>query len=673
MKDVPHAQAYTVPAVHAHPLDPLSPVELERACGIVKANRPTQRLFIKSCQLREPPKAELVPYLNAERAGTPLPPPARQADVLFFDLADRSLTESIINLDTGSETSEVVEGHHAAHSKDEIMEAREQLFKDPTFLETVAKLNLPPVDVVVAPWPVGADNTSPQPRRIAWILYCRGPSNHPDSNQYAFPLPPVIFWNVWDKRVDSVEWCYTGGEGDAMVHKPLTGKSVIEGMQPGEYLPELNGLPRRELKPLHVTQPQGVSFSVNGNLLEWQKWRFRIGFNAREGPVLHDVTYDGRRVFYRLSLSEMHVPYGDPRPPLHLKQVFDFGDVGLGRAANSLENGCDCLGSMRYFSWADVNSAGRAFTAKNVVCCHEQDNGILWKHTNSPTGRATVVRQRLLVLQTIITVGNYDYIFAWQFDQAGGIHLETRATGILSTSPIDMGKTSPYGTVVSPGVLGTSHQHFISVRIDPSIDGDANTITQDDVVADPWGPENPHGVGFRVSSTPIAQSGWADAAPDQNRVFKIQNRSVINPITMTPVGYKLVPLPSQMRLSQPDAMITSRAPFTQHHVWVTSYKDGELYAAGKYTNQSNGKAGGLETMVARKDNTLDTDVVLWHTFALTHIPRIEDFPVMPVETHTVSLKPNNFFTSNPALDVPLSTQAFNKSTLAECSGCPAKL
>ncbi|BEI82201.1 hypothetical protein CcaverHIS002_0300690 [Cutaneotrichosporon cavernicola] len=611
MKDVPHAQAYTVPAVHAHPLDPLSPVELERACGIVKANRPTQRLFIKSCQLREPPKAELVPYLNAERAGTPLPPPARQADVLFFDLADRSLTESIINLDTGSETSEVVEGHHAAHSKDEIMEAREQLFKDPTFLETVAKLNLPPVDVVVAPWPVGADNTSPQPRRIAWILYCRGPSNHPDSNQYAFPLPPVIFWNVWDKRVDSVEWCYTGGEGDAMVHKPLTGKSVIEGMQPGEYLPELNGLPRRELKPLHVTQPQGVSFSVNGNLLEWQKWRFRIGFNAREGPVLHDVTYDGRRVFYRLSLSEMHVPYGDPRPPLHLKQVFDFGDVGLGRAANSLENGCDCLGSMRYFSWADVNSAGRAFTAKNVVCCHEQDNGILWKHTNSPTGRATVVRQRLLVLQTIITI--------------------RPSTATPTPSP----KTTLWLT--------------------------------------PWGPENPHGVGFRVSSTPIAQSGWADAAPDQNRVFKIQNRSVINPITMTPVGYKLVPLPSQMRLSQPDAMITSRAPFTQHHVWVTSYKDGELYAAGKYTNQSNGKAGGLETMVARKDNTLDTDVVLWHTFALTHIPRIEDFPVMPVETHTVSLKPNNFFTSNPALDVPLSTQAFNKSTLAECSGCPAKL
>ena len=102
---------------------------------------------------------------------------------------------------------------------------------------------------------------------------------------------------------------------------------------------------------------------------------------------------------------------------------------------------------------------------KNIICCHEQDNGILWKHTNTPTGRAAITRQRILVLQTIITVGNYDYIFAWQFDQAGGVHLESRATGILSTGPIDAGKKSPYGTVVAPGVLGTSHQHFINLRI----------------------------------------------------------------------------------------------------------------------------------------------------------------------------------------------------------------
>lgn len=359
-----------------------------------------------------------MPFLNAERAAergerATAHRPAREADVLFFDLATRTLTESIVNLDTGGEESVEVVGHHASLCRDEILAAQDQLKADPEFHAIIAKLNLPPVDIVLAPWPIGADSMDVQPRRICWILYTRDPAtNHPDSNQYAFPLAPVVFWNVWDKKIDDVQWCYTGSEADGMRHTPLNGRSAIDGFVPGEYLPELNKLPpRADLKPLHVTQPEGVSFKATGNKVEWQKWRFRLGFNAREGPVIHDVTYDGRRVFHRLSLSEMHVPYGDPRPPLHLKQVFDFGDVGLGRAANSLENGCDCLGTMKYFSWADVNSNGEAVQSKNVVCCHEQDNGILWKHTNTPTGTATVVRQRLLILQTIITVGNYDYIF----------------------------------------------------------------------------------------------------------------------------------------------------------------------------------------------------------------------------------------------------------------------
>lgn len=111
---------------------------------------------------------------------------------------------------------------------------------------------------------------------------------------------------------------------------------------------------------------------------------------------------------------------------------------------------------------------------------------------------------------------------------------------------------------------------------------------------------------------------------------------------MTPVAYKLVPHPSQMRLAQPDAPITARAPFTQHHIWVTKYKDGELFPGGFYTNQSNGRAGGVGDWVARKDNVENTDLVLWHTFALTHVPRVEDFPVMPVETHTISLKPSTY-------------------------------
>ena len=40
-------------------------------------------------------------------------------------------------------------------------------------------------------------------------------------------------------------------------------------------------------------------------MIDWQKWSFHIGFNYREGTVISDVRYDGRKTFYRLSVSDM--------------------------------------------------------------------------------------------------------------------------------------------------------------------------------------------------------------------------------------------------------------------------------------------------------------------------------------------------------------------------------
>lgn len=116
--------------------------------------------------------------------------------------------------------------------------------------------------------------------------------------------------------------------------------------QDSEYAPELlpGGL-RRDLKPIHISsvvcyrlsvstnltfylyrQPQGVSFTVEGELVQWQKWEFTLNFDLREGMVLRNVKYDGRPIFYRMSAAEMTVPYGDPRAPVHRKSAYDFGE-----------------------------------------------------------------------------------------------------------------------------------------------------------------------------------------------------------------------------------------------------------------------------------------------------------------------------------------------------------
>jgi primary-amine oxidase len=111
------------------------------------------------------------------------------------------------------------------------------------------------------------------------------------------------------------------------------------------FLPEFIGEEnmRKDVKPIIIQQPQGVSFTVKGQEIDWQKWNMRISMNYREGLVIHNVSYqDGaekRPLFYRLSLSEMVVPYADPHTPHYRKHAFDVGEYGLGLCTNGLTLG----------------------------------------------------------------------------------------------------------------------------------------------------------------------------------------------------------------------------------------------------------------------------------------------------------------------------------------------
>ena len=251
------------------------------------------------------------------------------------------------------------------------------------------------------------------------------------------------------------------------------------------------------------------------------------------------------------------------------------------------------------------------------------------------------------------------------------ITVETRATGIVSVVNIDPGKTSPYGNVVSPGALAQNHQHIFAVRIDPAVDGHSNTILTEESLPIPMNPKtNPHGNGYEVVRKPITKSTSIHASPFTNLTIKMANHSKINPISQRPVAYKFMPAPTQLILADPESIVAKRAAFAHHHVWVTKYKDNELFAAGEFTNQSQLEEGGVADMAARNDDVEDSDVVVWNVFGLTHNPRVEDWPVMPVEIHELHLRPADFFERNPALDVPgnknLASVEVGRETNGDC-------
>ncbi|KAK7513134.1 copper amine oxidase [Phyllosticta citriasiana] len=654
-----------------HPLAPLTAEEIKAAAAVIKSVWPAGTdLQFKNITLEEPAKADVVPYLDAEHAGTPLPSGIRRkAFVNYYIRNTNKFHEATVDLTSRSVESNVRLGPnlHANAEGDEILAIEKIAIEDPKVKAEIAKLQLPEGAVVVCdPWIYGSDGINDDDRLFQCFLYMRDPlnPNELDSNHYALPLPvsPVISADTLEViRIDTLP---TGADNTL---KPFGPVNIYPA---NEYIPEAQNL-RTDVKPLQVVQPEGASFSVEqqgtSSVITWQKWNFRVGFNQREGMVLYDVRYDGRSLFYRLSLSDMNIPYADPRHPYHKKSAFDLGDTGAGMMANNLKLGCDCLGSIYYLDSVLSDDKGGIIDMPNVVCIHEQDAGIGWKHTNFRTGRAAVVRQRELVLQSIITVANYEYILAFQFNQAAELMYEVRATGILSTQPIDEGLTVPWGTVVHPGVLAAHHQHIFSLRIDPALEGHSNRLVYSEALPMPRSDFNPHGTGYYTTEVPVTSSTGLDLNTATNRVFKIQNTAVRNPVNGLPVAYKVMAPDFQKMISDEQSFNHRRAEFADHNIYLVKHDAtqpplrADLFAGGLYTNQSRGGTG-VRSWANRAEPTLDTDILLFVQFGINHVPRIEDFPVMPCEILKVALKPVNFFDRNPALDVPQSEQRFNRST-----------
>ncbi|KAL1603884.1 cytochrome c oxidase subunit 1 [Paraconiothyrium brasiliense] len=491
----------------------------------------------------------------------------------------------------------------------------------PDVLAEIAKLKLPiRAKVINDPWAYGTDEGKERRRLFQCYMYIVL-NNDPEANHYSLPAP---FAPVFDAH--TLELCWIDRLPLNSGFETTAETQPWNAVRPVEYAEDILGQDyfRKDLKPLQIFQPDGPSFKIRGRSISWQKWNFHLGWNLREGPVLNNITYDGRSLFYRISMSEMTVPYGDPRTPYHRKQAFDLGDSGFGLTSNTLELGCDCLGQIHYFDGYRCDSEGQPVLMKNVVCMHEVDQGIGWKHTNFRNNLSSVVRDRQLVLQCTATVANYEYILAFILDQTANLHIEVKATGIVSTMPSNEGVHHEWGTTVAPGVTAANHQHLFNVRIDPSLDGRENSIVYEDCV--PIGGSDksldPFGNAFRVQSTTIKQPGAYDLDLTKSRTYKIVNPSHINSISGKPVGYKLHAIPSQMMMMSPSTFNYKRGVFASRPIWVTKYRDDELYAAGEFTNQSR-EDTGLAIWSEREEDLENEDVILWHTFGVTHVTRPE--------------------------------------------------
>jgi primary-amine oxidase len=629
---------------NSHPLDPLTTEEIRQAAAVLRRDRGIGDSWrIASIELREPAKAALPALEAACQEGRQA---NRQAIVVGWDRADGQAFRATVSL-TGDEVTnwEHLPGQQPNMTVDEWHECDEMLRAHPALAEALAKRGITDLSRVLTDmWAYGAALVPERfrGRRIGWSdVWYRGSEQGNPYAHHVTGLHPVV-----DLNTMTLLELEDSDPGD----RP---PNVM-----GEYLPSLLPMRLREVTPLEITQPEGVGFTLDGYQLSWQNWQLRLGFNHREGLVLHQVAFaDGgrlRSVAHRLSFAEMVVPYRDASPDHYRRTAFDIGEWGLGFMTTSLSLGCDCLGEISYLDAVVHDSRGEPRTIPNAICIHEEDSGVGWKHVDERAG-VEVRRARRLVVSFHVTVANYEYLVYWRFYQDGNIECEVRATGILVTSHAGAPGTRPEnGTLVDEGTYAPFHQHFIVARLDLDVDGTGNTVYVTDSVPAAVGGDDPYGLGLTVRSTPLRteKEGRQVYEWGTQRGWKVVNENVPNGLG-TPVGYKLVPSAAFPPLLDPASPAFQRAQVIGHTLWVTPYREDERWPCGDFPNLSEHDSG-LAVWTQADRLIEDTDVVLWYVFGIHHITRPEDWPVMPSDIISFWLKPSGFFDRNPALDVPPS-------------------
>jgi primary-amine oxidase len=637
-----------------HPLDPLSAHDIAQAVQIARTEGYlNSSMRVISAALHEPSKAVVLTFEDAQATGNRASV-VREVELVVYDPTTGNTSEAVVSLSTQFISWKQVPGVQPAISFTEVLMVERVVKAYPAFQEAMARRGITNLDlVIVDAWPAGYYGPEDAPtRRLGRpLVYVK---STPDDNPYAHPVDGLHI------LVDLAQMEVLSLEDTCVVPIPP---------QAGNYTLTTEDALRTGLTPLVVTQPEGPGFTVEGYQVQWQKWRFRLGWTPREGLVLYMVGYEDqgrmRPILYRASLAEMIVPYGDPSPLHYRRTVLDMGEHGLGAMANALERGCDCLGHIRYFdAWAN-DMAGNPVRLPNAICLHEEDAGLLWKHTDFRTGHAEVRRSRRLVVSFIATVGIYDYAFYWSFYQDGSIGFEVKLTGIMSTRAMLPGASPTYGTLVAPQLCAMIHQHFFNVRLDMMVDGLNNSVYESHLeTAQPTA--NPYGNAFFARETLLSNEWQAQQVTSAltGRSWKVVNPHVCNALGQ-PVGYQLMPEDNTVSLARTTSSVVQRAGFITKNLWVTPYAPAERFPTGEYPNQHPGGAG-LPQWTLAKRSIVDTNVVLWYTLGVNHVPRPEDWPVMPVRTVGFRLQPVGFFDRNPALDVPPPAPAPAHETLCAC-------
>ncbi|MBQ82327.1 MAG: primary-amine oxidase [Pseudomonadota bacterium] len=627
-----------------HPLDQIISEEINKAVDLCKSHQDfCEETVFLSISLVEPDKELLRKGSDVELS--------RKLKIRGIDSNSDGGFESILDITNNQIISldRVSNDAQVTYSMAEVFMAQELTKANKDYQEALEKRGITDLELIqIDPWPAGGivhETIEPGHRAFKTISFLK---ENKSDNAYAKPINGII------SHVDLTLKKVTCVEDHGVVELPKAH---------GRYDADSQSELRDEPKKIDITQPEGPGYIIEGNLISWEGWELRASVNPDEGPVLHQVSLNGRSILHRAALSDMVVPYGTADPMHSWKAVHDGTEYGFGSLVNSLTLGCDCLGEIHYLDANMLMFDGSVNTIENAICIHEEDYGIQWKHTDTNMmGANEVRRSRRLVISSIATIGNYDYGLFWYLYLDGTVQCEVKLTGIVGISSYDESiHRDDQDFRISDELVSPIHQHLFCIRLDWDLDNGDNQLFETNIETLPVSKENPNGMQLSAVSTHLKKESEAkrDISPASSRVWKIVNPNKKNSLGL-PVAYKLLPGNTPTLLAHHDSPPGKRASFSKHNLWATPFKAEEMAAGGQNAVMHSGQ-GGLDDITSSDRDISECDLVTWHTFGLTHTPRPEDWPVMPVEYCGFHLIPVGFFDRNPTINLPPSCKGASKS------------
>lgn len=637
--------AALAPAVY-HPLDALTPAEYWVVYKAVRdAGHTQEKTIFSSVLLHEPEKQSVLDW----KPGMPI---ERKADVVLYDKGKSYA--ALVNITTAKvESFEELKGAQAPFTTAEENEVNDAIKHDQRIVDALKKRGITDLNLVTCyATPGGYIGLKEQDgRRIGWggCEYNIDSENGEEDREVG-----GIFFTV-----DMASKKLTRFEDYGVV--PMPPVSELYDPNGGPALPGT--------KPIVVSQPEGPSFTIKDGEVSWQNWHFRFRVDPRSGPIINQAAldYQGKRrsVLYEGSLSEMYVPYMDPEETWNSHVFLDAGEyfmnTGLG-IPKPLIKGMDCPDYATYFSGTFFHDNGTPFVRPQLACLFERTLGDpAWRHAEQDNISGRPGRE--LVFRTIAVVGNYDYILDWRFEQEGAITIAVGATGELEVKPVKdkmdtMGKdpegnTVEFGHLVAPNTDGVDHDHFFSFRLDLDVDGVKNNFEVDKLVQYKLPANSARKTIWAMKADCIGTEGSAmqDLSMQHPAMWRFVNPDVKNELGY-PTSFEIMPGLTGVSLLSLDDWPQKRAGFSDHQLWVTPYDAKERYAAGVYVSGSKG-TDGLPVWVKQNRNIMNTDIVAWYTMGFHHVPRPEDWPQMPTMWHDFTIRPFDFYSKSPLMDLPM--------------------